>query len=55
VWGWQEGERLGVEEDTVDVEDGSLIRGWEGARVFVASEYFFFFFCPLEVWLKEKG
>jgi hypothetical protein len=36
VYGWQEGEKLGVEEDAVDVEDGEVIKGWEGARVFVA-------------------
>jgi len=40
VYGWQEGQRLGVEEEGVDEEDGSRIEGWEGARVFVASEWF---------------
>jgi hypothetical protein len=38
-FGWQEGERLGVEDEGVDVEDGSRVEGWEGSRVFVACEY----------------
>ncbi|TVY37957.1 G/U mismatch-specific DNA glycosylase, partial [Lachnellula occidentalis] len=36
AYGWQEGARLGAEEDGIDVENGETIKGWEGARVFVA-------------------
>ena len=39
MYGWQEGERIGIEEDAVDAEDGEMIKGWGGARVFVACGF----------------
>ncbi|TVY28305.1 G/U mismatch-specific DNA glycosylase, partial [Lachnellula hyalina] len=33
AYGWQEGERVGVDGDG---KNGEMIKGWEGARIFVA-------------------
>jgi len=35
AYGWQEGERVGVDGDG---KNGEMIKGWEGARIFVACE-----------------